>query len=199
LLKLAREFHSIGGSVQFLPGGFVIVTEDGKSTRYAFRSSGFVTSQEVLAPSLRSWIAFDWEGVDYLDQLNRKDFDPDIRAFLPNPAKVKKVLTLSQPDGTSLLLVCYTSRSAQPLALPEATDISVLAVLDSEKDPHKPAKFQKEWEKKVAANASYGEFELQTVPRVGTFILLYSASTGGDAVDRALSVYRTERETQAHR
>jgi hypothetical protein len=189
-IKQIGEFYSIDGTVQFLPGGYAVATEDGRTKLYVFRGSGFVLSHDP-PPNLEAWTSFDWEGVDYLNQIDRKDLDPGLRALLPNAAHVKKVIVLDQPTGKTLSLVCYTVKSSERFVSLDSTDIVVAAVLDEEVSPNRPPKFDKLWEQKLKANESYGEFEHQSVPGQGDFILLYTASPGGDSVDRTLTIYKT--------
>ena len=182
-IKHVGEFYSLGGTVQFLPGGYIIVTDvDGKSKQYVFNGSSFVASKEAIPPKLRAWVSFEWEGVDYLNQINRQSYDPGLDAFVPKSARVKQVISVNRPHGKTLFLVCYTTKVVD-------TPISVVAVLDEEADPHKPMKFRRLW-KKVLTYGDYGQFEHQSIPGVGDFILLYSAYPGGSSVNRSLDVYK---------
>jgi hypothetical protein len=181
-MKPVGEFYSFDGKVQFLPGGYITVTEvDGKSKQYAFNGSGFVATKEPIPLTLRAWVSFDWEGVDYLNEINRKNFDHGLQAFVPKSSKVKKVISVERPKGKTLYLVCYTTKVVD-------TPIAVVAVLDEEVDPHKPAKFRRLWRKELIIG-DYGQFEHQSIPGVGDFILLYSAYLSSNSV-RTLQIYK---------
>jgi len=58
------------GDVQFLPGGYVIEGDDGKTKKsYIYKNSKFERLQGALPPLLKDWASFDWS-VDYDDQIN---------------------------------------------------------------------------------------------------------------------------------
>jgi hypothetical protein len=142
-----------------------------------------------------SWTSFDWEGVDYLDQLDVKSFDPDLRAFLPSSARVKKVLSIPlSPGRGTLVLICSTHMSSAKFVPPDATDIFITAVIDRELEQHKAPKFEKLWEKLVVENSSYGQFMFEILPGNRALVLLYSAVPGGGSVDRTLNVFRLVEE-----
>jgi len=190
-LQPAGSFTSSGGEVQFLPGGIVRKTEDSRTAIFSYQGTGFQAFHGQLSPELVNWASFDWESVDLLDQRDIRSFDPDLRAFVPNSSKVKKVLLipLSQARGT-LLLICSTRISTAKFVPPDATDIFVTAVIDRESDQRKAPTFEKLWEKKLSQNSSYGEFMFEILPGNRVFVILYSAMLGGSLVDRNLDIYR---------
>lgn len=193
-LRHVKQFYAVNGNVQFLPGAYVIVTEYGdvhfqqdappvvdkaEKKRYKWEGAQFVAVKGPLAPELENWVSFD--SVDFLNQIDLKDFDPDLEAFLPRSRKVKKVLSISFAGKKQLLeLICYL----------KGRNLFLTGVIDT--DPYKirPGKFQKLWTQMVKSDADYGDFQVQDVPTAGKFALLYTAATNGHAVNIDLDVFQ---------
>jgi hypothetical protein len=181
------EFWALSGDVQFLPGAYVVKYEDGKTERYSYKDSGFEPLRDDVPPLVRNWTSFDWSGVDFRDQINGSPLDPDVRALVPKQAKIKKIIEISLTEGGVIALVCYTLRTTEKFTRLEATDIFVAGAINA--DPTKGS-FRKLWDIKVKTNSDYGDFQYQSISGVGSFILLYSATTGGDASEHVLNIYR---------
>lgn len=190
-LQTVGEFTANAGQVQFLPGAHILKAESNRKEHFVYNKSKFVPDGAPLPATLETWISFDWTSVDYLDQIDRKNFDPDIRLFLPERVRVKKViiLPLSVNQGR-LILVCYTQKSKAKATFLNATNILVTALLDEQSDATKPGQYRRLWTKKLQTNSDYGDFLLEKVPGVGMFILLYSAEVAASSTDATLSVYR---------
>jgi len=190
-LEHIAEFSAAGGQVQFLPGGYVIKMEDGQKERYIYQDFKFQHFEGQMPLVLDNWTSFDWGSVDYLDQINRQDFDHGLAPFLQRAAKIKKILEIPLSGNKGkLVLICYTSKSQGKALTLNATDIFVTGVVDTETDIHKPSKFRKLWDGKLEEQSDYGDFIYEDIPNVGPFVLLYSTQSAGDSVDATLNVYR---------
>jgi hypothetical protein len=195
-LQHIANFSTSAGELQFLPGGYVFKRDDGGTERYMYKDSGFEPLQGNIPALVRNWGAFDWTNVDYLDEIDRHSFDPDVRALLPEHAKVKKILeiTLDDRKGT-LAVVCFTLRSMERFSRPDATDIFMAGMLNTE-PPDRLPKYRKTWTLKAETESDYGDLQYQNVFGAGGFLILYSAAKGGDSVDQSLDVYRISQDVK---
>jgi len=66
-ITLLKSFSSQNGTVSFLPGAWVSVWEDRKSTYYRYDGKEFIKTDK-LPDNLKDWDA-DSSSVDYLDQI----------------------------------------------------------------------------------------------------------------------------------
>jgi len=174
--------------VQFLPGGYVEENSDGNVKHYLYKNSKFESFRGELPALLKEWSSFDWM-TDYLDQVDASGtLEANLRALLPKGARVKKDLDIMIPGKkSSLVLICYTRRLR--IEGPNTTDIFVTAALNT--NPYDTRSgYQKLWTRKLVSESHYGDFQYQVVPGLGSFFLLYSQVTGGDAVNNQLDVYR---------
>jgi hypothetical protein len=195
-LEHVAQVYSVGGDVQFLPGGYVIKSEDGQAERYLYRNGKFERFQAAIPPLLENWTSFDWVQADYLDEIDRKSFDPAFRALLPTQSKLKKVLEIELPENRgTLALICYTRRSKEKLARPDATDIFVTGAISTEPSNRLPH-YRKSWDLKVKPDSDYGDFQYQVLPGGERLILLYTAAKGGNSVDRDLEIFRIGKADQ---
>lgn len=188
--NLIRQFTTLNGTIDFLPGAWVSVWEDGHSTYYEFKGGRFVEAEKLPA-LIRGWEDFGWDDeVDSSDQIARADYDPDINEFLPKQKKVKKVIRLSLPPHGSkdLVLVCFTLPAADPLASSGDTDIYITALLL--KQQASGSTYEKFWTLEMEAGASYGEMKVQDIPSLGRFIVLYWGYATGSGTNQGLNVYR---------
>lgn len=182
-----KQFSALNGTIDFLPGAWVRVRQDGNSTYYAFQESNF---RPADPPSLiRQWRSFDWQSVDFLNQIAIQNYDPDLNQFLPRDKHVKKVVEIPLPtyDG-ELVLVCFTTKTTEKFAEPGDTDIYLAGVLSKKAGFHTSYKLL--WTRKLETDASYGDLAIQNIPNLGRFVVLYWASVGGSGGEDALDIYR---------
>jgi hypothetical protein len=187
-LEHIREFWDFTPDVQFLPGGYVLEAYDGKPRYFIYKDSKFERLQGALPPLLKNWTAFDWS-VDYDDQINVISTLPkELRAVLPKRARVKKFLQLDGPDGKSwVALTCYTHKTWGGGI--NDKDIFLTAALETN-PTHPQAKYRKLWTRKLDEQSNYGDFQYQSIPGAGKFVVLYTTGVGGDAVTYSVDVYR---------
>ncbi|MFZ0820243.1 MAG: hypothetical protein WAM91_09245 [Candidatus Acidiferrales bacterium] len=187
--KKLGSFGTDFGTTQFLPGGIVIVTEEGARRQYAWRGRRFVRVPNGLPPELRGWKSFDWEGVDYLDQIDKQDFESEIRHSLPGGSKVKKVLEVVQSrSGRHLEIVCYSLPTTEQNEGVNHADLFLVGLDRMEGTPY--FAYTERWSLKLAAAASYGNFTLERVPGAGLLGVLYSSSAGGSSASADVDIYR---------
>lgn len=187
-LEHVREFWDFSGDVQFLPGGYVTEGDEEKIKTYIFKNSKFERLQGALPPLLKDWTSFDWS-VDYDDQINVIGTLPEeLRAVLPRRARVKKFLQLDSPNGKSeVALICYTRKTWGGGI--NDKDIFLTAALNANPTDLQ-GKYRKLWTRKLDEQSNYGDFQYQTIPGVGKFVVLYTTGVGGDAVTYSVDVYR---------
>lgn len=186
------HFWAMGGTVQLLPGGNVLKKEDGAVTMYSYEHGKYgVNNQTNVALSLANWTYFDWQSVDWKDQINRNNSDIPDQKFWPQNAKVKKVLYLSPRNALVVtVLVCYSVKEAQtsyPI-LSTADQIWVAALRGTKTDT--VYVYDKLWQRKLESQSNYGELAVQQVTGIGKILVLYSASTGGSSESEQLDIYR---------
>lgn len=188
-ITLLKRFTTLNGTIDFLPGAWVNVWENGQSQYYKYADGQFVRSPE-LPKLLRKWVSFDWGNVDVLDQVAIQGYDQSINRFLPKGRKVKKVIEFSlHPQGSKdLVLVCFTLQSTDPDAFRGDTDIYMTALLETEGTSG--SAYKRLWTRKMETDASYGEFTVQEVPAVGRFLVLYWWQGAGSGTNQGLDVYR---------
>lgn len=182
-----KQFSTLSGTIDFLPGAWVRVRQDKSLTYYTFRGGRFLPADP---PDLiRQWQAFDWQSVDVLDQISIQNYSPDIDRFLPKDRRVKKVVEIPLPaHNNELVLICFTKKTTELYAPPGDTDIYLTGILrkaDGSHSTYKPL-----WTLKAEADASYGDLVSQSIPNRGRFIVLYWASVGGSGGEDALDIYR---------
>lgn len=186
-LTRMKTFSTLNGTVDFLPGAWVRVRQDSRSTYYALRGSKFLPAKPPAL--IREWQSFDWQSVDFLNQIAIQNYDPDLNHFLPNHKRVKKVVEISlAAHHETLVLICYTEKATEQFSETDDTDIYVTAVLRKSENSHTAYKLL--WTRKIEADASYGDFALQTIPYLGHFVVLYWASMGGSGGQDVLNIYR---------
>lgn len=199
VLGSAQTLEHVGSfwsflDVQFLPGGYVEEDVDGQNQYYLYRHSKFEPFKGEIPALIKNWSSFDGHA-DYLDQVDASgSLGADLKALLPTRAKVKKFHEIMLPGNkSSLALICYTRTLRIEGANP--TDIFVIAAVNA--NPYDTrSQYQKLWTKRLVSQSSYGDFQYQVVSGAGTFFLLYSEVTGGDAIEIQLDVYRMRaRET----
>lgn len=189
-LTLLRQFQTFQGNLQFLPGGRILVKQNGQESNYIYRNGDFTRSATPLPAELQRWTAFDWNGVDYLNQVDQKSYDPEINHFLPSDKKVKKVLDVPESEGNkSFVLVCYTEKSSSEDSEPGDTDIFATG-LERTQNKNKSFTYRRLWTKRLETDMNYGNFVYEDVPGMARFVLLYSLSLGGSGYSLALDVYR---------
>ncbi len=189
-LEFVQGFSTYKGNIQLLPGGHVLTEQDRKFTHYVYRSGRFVVSRSPLPEELRHWKSFDWEGADYLDQMDRHAFDPTINDFLPAGRRIKKLAYVSLGvKSQTLILVCYTLKTAEEFASPTSTDIYVTALRRTWL-LKKPPIYRKLWERRLQVDVDYGDFVVQEVPGAGRLALLYYVGVGGSGYSLGLDIYR---------
>lgn len=187
--KKLANFGTLDGDAQLLPGGIVVVSEDNSKNQYSYQGQSFVRVPFGLSPDLSGWKSFDWDGVDYLDQVDKLDFDPDIKPLLPTGSKVKKVLDMpSSRSKGRFVLICYSLPTTEPNTGSNHTDLFLVGLDKIEGGSTNP--YSKRWSVKLASGYSYGNFTLERVPKAGLLGVLYSAGVGGSGVSRDLDIYR---------
>jgi hypothetical protein len=187
--KKLASFGTNFGTTQFLPGGIVIVTEEGTRRQYAWCGHRFVRVPNGLPTELRGWKSFDWEGVDYLNQIDKQDFDAFIRPSLPVGSKVKKILYVptSQPER-HLVIICYSLPTTEQIAEPDDADLFLAELERTNGDPY--FTYTKRWSLRLAAATAYGNFTLERVPGAGLLGILYSSGSGGSNASADVDIYR---------
>jgi len=187
-ITLLKSFSSQNGTVSFLPGAWVSVWEDRKSTYYRYDGKEFIKTDK-LPDNLKDWDA-DSSSVDYLDQISIKSYDPGIDRFLPKLSKVKKVIetSLRSKDGGDLVFVCYTLKNTDPYAELNPQDI-YLSVLTVARDASNPTYTMLKTEK-LESEASYGELNVQQIGKLGTFLVLYWGSSSADSSFDSVDIYK---------
>lgn len=187
-VSLIRRFSTINGTVDFLPGAWVNVWENGRSTYYRFQDGRFVQAPR-LPDLIRRWRSFGWGSVDFLNQIAIQNYDPGIDQLLPKQKRVKKVEETPLPaHGEDLVLACYTQETTEQFAEPGDTDIYLSALLG--KKGSSGTTYKLLWTRKIETDASYGDLELQEIPGLGRFVVLYWGDMGGSGGQDALDVYR---------
>lgn len=187
---LVQHFSALNGTVDFLPGAWVSVFEDGKSTYYRYDGGKYIKADK-LPDVVKGWKAYSGDA-DYLDQIARADFDPDISHALPKLSKVKKVIEISHA-GHGLTYVCYSLPTTDSDALrPDATDI-YLAVFASPETSSRPT-YKVLKTLKLESEVSYGQMSIQKVGGVGSFLVFYWGQPTGDSSVDGLDVYRIDNE-----
>lgn len=178
------------GTVQFLPGGVVLKREDGKNTFYSYRAGGFAAIRsENISTAMGDWVYFDWDSIDYQDQLDRGTFDIPRDKFLPGGAKVKKVIYVPTKNAPEVIaLVCYTvpvPEGENPI--PGADYIFLLVLRGERKDAG--YSYKQILTQKLQKDSNYGDLILQNVSGIGKVLALYSVAPGGSSEDRQLDLY----------
>lgn len=188
-ITMLKQFSALNGTVNFLPGAWVITWENGKSSYYHFRDNQF-TKMDNLPATLDGWQTYSWGDADYLDQIARSDYDPRINEFLPKVAKVKKVIEsqIGSKKSDTFVLVCYTLKAADSDALPSSNDIYVTA-LSGNRNDSAPI-YKALWTKKLQSDASYGEMSVQKIGSIDRFLVLYWGEVAGSGSVEGLNVYR---------
>lgn len=188
-LASIKQFSTLNGTIDFLPGAWVRVRQDNSSTYYAFREDRFIPANPPAL--IRQWQSFDWQTVDFLNQIAIQNYDPDLDKFLPVDKYVKKVVEIQlSTRNSALVLVCFTTKTTERFARPGDTDIYLTGVLSKKTNSHTTYKLL--WTRKVEAGASYGKFVSQNIPNLGRFIALYWASVGGSGGVDGLNLYRVK-------
>jgi hypothetical protein len=188
LPKKIANFSVLNGDAQLLPGGIVVVTEDDRQRKYSYQREKFVRTSIDISPNLRGWKSFDWEGVDYLNQIDKADFDPAITHLLPTGSKVKKALDAPSGErGRQLVVVCYSLPTTEEHPGITKQDLFIAGLGKTETIPNDL--FTVKWSLKLETAYAYGYFTLERIPGVGLFAVLYSAGTGGSGVTRDLDIY----------
>lgn len=184
-LEHVRMFSGFTGDIQFLPGGYVTAGEDGKTKAYLYKNSEFEPLEGEIPSWLKGWISFDWS-VDDDDQINVIDTLPvELKAALPKLARVKKFLEIAGPDGKRYVaLICYTRRLR--IKGSNTKGIYLTAALNTNLTDYR-LEYHKLWTRKLMSKVNYGDFQYQTVPGGGKFVVLY---TTGDTIKYQLEVYR---------
>lgn len=186
-----KQFSALNGTIDFLPGAWVRVRQDGHPTYYSFRENEF---RPADPPDLiRQWQSFDWQSIDFLNQIAIQNYDPDLNQYLPKDKRVKRVVDIPLSwQNNELILVCFTKRTTtDKFSRPRGTDVYLVAVLKNLGGRRITYKLL--WTKKVAADASYGNLMLQNIPNLGRFLVLYWASIGGSGGQDNVDIYRFRR------
>jgi hypothetical protein len=197
-LKEVGHFWAMKGTVQLLPTGEVLKREEGRTTIYSYVEGRYVAVKGTHVPKrVMTWAYFDWQSVDWLDQLDRNDSDIPEDKFWPQNAKVKKLVYLSARNAPVVtVVVCYTV-SQPPEGSPLKTSKHiVLAALEGNMTEQGYV-YHLLWTKTVQKESSYGELTLQEVPNVGEALVLYSASAGPSSESEQLDIYKLELGAQS--
>jgi hypothetical protein len=193
-LQELGHFWAMKGTVQLLPTGNVLKREDGKVSVYTFKHQKYTVDNRLQLPKeITTWTYFDWQSVDWSDQIDRNDSDIPDGTFWPQNGKVKKILYLSARNGPVIsALVCYTvaEPKEERQLLSTAGQIWVIAVRGNRTDSG--YKYQKLWAKKLETQSNYGELSVQQLPDLGRVLVLYSASAGGSSESEQLDIYKLE-------
>lgn len=190
-LILIHKFSSLNGTVYFLPGAWVSVSEGAHLVYYRYHGGKFVPASN-LPQLLRGWKSFDWaDGLDSGSQMSSANYPPALNEFLPPATKVKKAEVFPRGSASTerLLLVCFTRKTAEeyPMASNDV-DIYVAGFLSS-KDSDQPV-YTFLWIHKMESDVTYGNFSVQQIPGLGAFALLYWGSYGGSGGLDGLNVYQ---------
>lgn len=190
-LVRVKQFSTLSGTIDFLPGAWVRVRQDNKRSKYyRFRGSRFVQASK-LPHLIRQWESFNWRSVDVLNQVAIHNYNPDLDHFLPKHKRVKNVIELPlRVEGKELVLVCFTEQTTEKFSEPGATDIYLAGILGQGTGSR--AVYKQLWTRKVEADASYGNLSVQNIPHIGRFVLLYWVSVGGSGGENSLDIYRVK-------
>jgi hypothetical protein len=183
----------MGGTVQILPTGNVLKREEGKTTVYSYVQGHYVADKGgQVSEQAKNWTYFDWQSVDWKDQLNRNNSDIPDGKFWPENAKVKKLIYLSARNASVVMVVvCYTvPEPPKDSPLETSKHIKLVALKGNATDSGYA--YHELWTKTVQKESSYGELTLQEAPGIGKLLVLYSASAGPSSESEQLDIYRLE-------
>lgn len=192
-IHLVREFGAFDGSVDFLPGAWVSVWEDGKTKYYKYQNDLYTEANPP--PNIRAgWTPFggDYESADKIALTN---YDPSINAYLPTQKKVKLVKTLitDSKKNTVLTLVCFTTDTTDPDAM-RLSDVDIYVTALSGKKINSGLAYTKLWTKKIQSAVRYGEVSIQNPGELGRILIVYSESLGGSGYTSVMDVYKVDAE-----
>jgi hypothetical protein len=192
-LKEVGHFWAMKGTVQLLPTGEVLKREEGHTTIYSYVQGHYIADKGIRVPErVMNWAYFDWQSVDWHDQLDRNDSDIPDGKFWPQNAKVKKLVYLSARNALVVtVVVCYTVPESTEDSQRETPKHIVFAALKGIMT-EKGYVYHKLWTKTVKKESSFGELTLQDVPNVGKALVLYSASAGPSSESEQLDIYKLE-------
>ena len=192
-LREVGHFWAMRGTVQLLPTGEVLKREEGKTTVYSYVQGHYVADKGAkVAERVMNWAYFDWQSVDWNDQLDRNNSDIPDGKFWPQNAKVKKLVYLSARNAPVItVVVCYTMPEP-PEDSPLSTSKHILLVALKGNMTDRGYVYHELWTKTVQKESSYGELTVQEVSDIGKVLVLYSASAGPSAESEQLDIYRLE-------
>lgn len=184
-----KQFATLNGLVNFLPGAWVGVREGHRQTYYMFHNDKYLQAEP---PDLiRKWEDFDWNGVDYLNQIAIQSYNLYLDKFLPDNKLVKKVVEIPLFErNNALFIVCFTEKATEQFARPGSTDIYFAGI--ASKTASSETSYKLLWIRKVESDASYGDLKVQEIPKLGRFVVLYWADMGGSGGVDALDIYRVK-------
>lgn len=180
------------GSVQLLSNGVALKKEGGHNTFYSYHGGKFIPSSTVggLSRSVLTWTYFDWNDLDYLDQVDKGTFDIPRESFLSRDSKVKKVIQIPDKNSeTMTVLVCYTQPDHEQES-PSSTAREIVILALKGQSAKAGYSYEKLWTKKLQEGSAYGGLVLQDISGIGRVLALYSAaSSGASSEDRQLDLY----------
>lgn len=189
-LREVGHFWAMNGTVKLLPTGIVLKREEGKTTLYSFQRGRYVADKRVQVPEpLMNWTYFDWESIDWDDQLSRNKSDIPEGKFWPQNAKVKKLVYLSPRNApVVLVVVCYTvPEPPEDFPSEHSKFIRLVALKGNWTDSGHV--YHELWTKTLEKESSYGELTVQDAPGIGRMLVLYSASAGASSESEQLDLY----------
>lgn len=174
-------------TVQFLPGAVVVVhhdIQDGKNNIYKYRSGKFVRAKAGLPFDMRGWMSFNWESVDYRDQIDRSDFEERrMASFVPVGAKTKAFAVLPGKEK-SIVFLCYSMVPGHEWDSGNERDLYLLMLI---RGPFtRETSYKKLADLRITEASYFGGLFVQK-QREGTFVLLYSTS-GGNHMANSVTV-----------
>jgi hypothetical protein len=185
-LERVAQFDGVDGTVQLLPGPTVIVREpndDGQSkTIYEYQANAnkFVRVEHSSFGEAGDWTSFNWDAIDFRDQVARVDFeDPDLASFLPKGSRVKGFAKApGSGNDETLVFVCYSLRPNVPEDQMIDRDQRNLWLMMLRRGPlTNRTKYVKLANVPVAEQSYFGAMVVEQQAQL-VFIALYSASGG---------------------
>jgi hypothetical protein len=190
-ITLVKQFNSLGGTVDFLPGAWVSVWEGGKSTYYKYESGQYVKS-DAIPLMLKDWESMSWGDFPFAQLGSVQRHDSKIDAYIPKQATVNQVISIQRKEDASqdLVLVCYTLAEEKPEDEMYPDDVYITALTATTEKLS--TKYKLLWTKKLEAEVNFGYIQVQLIPSFGRFLIFYWGQPTGDSFVAGMNVYRLE-------
>lgn len=190
-LTLVKHFSSLGGTIDFLPGAWVRVSDDKKPTYYKYEGGTYVESHE-LPDLIKDWRSMDWADFPFADLGSVRQSRFLINAFVPKQSKINKIIGINRKSkvGQNLVLVCYTLKEEKPDDEMYPDDIYLTALAGPA--DKLPSAYTQLWTKKLEAAVDFGYMQVQNIQPYGRFLVLFWGQPTGDSFVAGMDVYRLD-------